>query len=263
MRHESRTHKNALDWFFDKNKSGVDILTKDNFTRNEWNNLFQLLNISHFNSICCFQNFNCSSCPETMAKRMQRRKRRREICGKVKTDVELGLICCDKFFDSAKSNCTEKSGETEGTLSSRLKAQGNLWRENLIKAQLRVFKWGKKMQRWTRVRRDLQRQWGTKNFWISLKKTKVKGNSYRLETQTSTVVEQYGHTISIFLLPACHILRKFFRMCDRDTVVNREKIGRSRCKYDYVVLCPLLFKLQFILIKIAQRIYIPPKISPS
>ena len=55
-----------------------------------------------------------------MAKTMQEEKGEEIIVAKVKTDVEAGLACCDKFFDRAKSNCTEKSGDTQGTLSTRL-----------------------------------------------------------------------------------------------------------------------------------------------
>ena len=77
MRHVSRTHKVALDWLFDRiildpkiqnwyidtKHQFADILYKDNFTRDEWNNLLQLFNISHFISFCCAQNLslNCSS----------------------------------------------------------------------------------------------------------------------------------------------------------------------------------------------------------
>ena len=65
MRHGSRTHRVALDWLFDginldpkiqikyidtKNQL-ADILTKGNFTRDEWNRLLCLFNISHFSSI--------------------------------------------------------------------------------------------------------------------------------------------------------------------------------------------------------------------
>ena len=54
MRHVSRTHKVALDWLFDRinldpknpnqihrhqKPTGRDILTKGNFTRDEWNHL--------------------------------------------------------------------------------------------------------------------------------------------------------------------------------------------------------------------------------
>ena len=76
MRHVSRTHRVALDWLFDRIKLDpkiqikyidtknqlADILTKGNFTRDEWNHLLCLLNISHFSSAVC---------SDTMAKRSQ------------------------------------------------------------------------------------------------------------------------------------------------------------------------------------------------
>ena len=69
MRHVSRTHRVALDWLFDrinldpkiqindvdiKNQLAV-ILTKGNFTRDEWNHLLCLFNISHFSSTNCLE----------------------------------------------------------------------------------------------------------------------------------------------------------------------------------------------------------------
>ena len=65
MRHVSRTHRVALDWLFDRinldskiqikyidtKNQLADILTKGNFTRDEWNHLLNLFNISHFSSI--------------------------------------------------------------------------------------------------------------------------------------------------------------------------------------------------------------------
>ena len=45
-RHVSRTHRVSLDWLLDI--IIADILTKGNFTRDEWNNLLHLFNISHF-----------------------------------------------------------------------------------------------------------------------------------------------------------------------------------------------------------------------
>ena len=67
MRHVSRTHRVALDWLFDRinldpkiqikyidtKNQLADILTKGNFTRDEWNHLLTLLNISHFSSTAC------------------------------------------------------------------------------------------------------------------------------------------------------------------------------------------------------------------
>ena len=67
MRHVSRTHRVALDWSFDRvnldskiqikyidtKKQLADILTKGNFTRDEWNHLLSMFNISHFSSTVC------------------------------------------------------------------------------------------------------------------------------------------------------------------------------------------------------------------
>ena len=67
MRHVSRTHRVALDWLFDRinldpkiqikyidtKNQLADILTKGNFTRDEWNHLLTLFNISHFSSTLC------------------------------------------------------------------------------------------------------------------------------------------------------------------------------------------------------------------
>ena len=67
MRHVSRTHRVALDWLFDRinldsklkikyidtNNQLADVLTKGNFTRDEWNHLLSFVNISHFSSTAC------------------------------------------------------------------------------------------------------------------------------------------------------------------------------------------------------------------
>ena len=67
MKHVSRTDRVALDWLFDRinldpkiqikyidtKNQLADILTKGNFTRDEWNHLLTLYNISHFSSTAC------------------------------------------------------------------------------------------------------------------------------------------------------------------------------------------------------------------
>ena len=65
MRHVSRTHRVALDWLFDrinldpkiqikyidtKNQLRRHLDQRGNFTRDEWNHLLTLFNISHFSS---------------------------------------------------------------------------------------------------------------------------------------------------------------------------------------------------------------------
>ena len=103
MRHVPRAHRAALDWLFDKihldprsisvltpNNRLADMLTKRNFTRDEWNNLLHLFNISHFSSICCTKNFSLKSCT-TMATRNSRLKRRKS-CVQVATSSDGYVI---------------------------------------------------------------------------------------------------------------------------------------------------------------------------
>ena len=95
----------------------ADMLIKGNFTRDEWNNLLLLFNVSHVSLICCSQNFSFDQLHGSDGENDARTERRREYCGKVKADVELGLTCLNKLFDSAKSDCVEKPGDTQNTLS--------------------------------------------------------------------------------------------------------------------------------------------------
>ena len=87
MRHVSRTHRVALDKLFDginldpkiqikyidtKNQL-ADTLTKGNFTRDEWNHLLNLFNISHFRS---------TACTAAMAKRAQQESGEERVTAK-------------------------------------------------------------------------------------------------------------------------------------------------------------------------------------
>ena len=94
MRHVSRTHRVALDWLLDRinlhskiqikyidtKNQLADILTKGNFTRDEWNHLLNWFNISHFSSTVC---------SAAMAKTSSTRIRRRTSHSKIKTYVEF------------------------------------------------------------------------------------------------------------------------------------------------------------------------------
>ena len=126
MRRVSRTHRVALDWLFDRinlvskiqiryidtKHQLADILTKENFTRDEWNNLLHLFNISHYHSTCCAENSSLKSCSKTMAKRMQEQK------GEIYSDV-LVFSCSDKFLIREKSDCIQKSGDTHSDKETR------------------------------------------------------------------------------------------------------------------------------------------------
>ena len=61
----------------------ADILTKGTFTRDEWNNLLHLNNISHFSSTCCAENSPALiSCSNKMANRVQEQKKEERIVAK-------------------------------------------------------------------------------------------------------------------------------------------------------------------------------------
>ena len=92
MRHVSRTHRFAVDWLFDRINLDpkiqicyidtklqlADMLTKGNFTGDEWNILLHLFNISHFSSACCIKNFSLVSF-STKAKRIQNKEEERVV----------------------------------------------------------------------------------------------------------------------------------------------------------------------------------------
>ena len=94
MRHVSRTHRVALDWLFDRinldpkiqikyidtKNQLADILTKGNFTRDEWNHLLTLFNISHFSSTACIA---------AMAKRAQQESGEGRVTAKFTTHDEF------------------------------------------------------------------------------------------------------------------------------------------------------------------------------
>ena len=151
---------------------------------------------------------------------------------KSRTDVELGLACCDKFFDCAKSNCIEKS---------------------MDKTQRRVLKCGKKMQTWTRARGD----WGAAekdqksvNFHENLKSTRKLVASGNSDIDGTGTIWPHNLHISTAYVP--HLEKVFSNARQR---YSPEQVDKMEC------LCPLLFKVQFNLGKITQSIHVPSRIK--
>ena len=108
MRHVSRTHRVALDWMFDRinldpkiqikyidTKSQLaDILTKWNFTRDEWNHLLTLFKISHLSSTCI----------GAMAKRAQQESGEGRVTAKSRPTMNLTARTPSFVSYSASSN---------------------------------------------------------------------------------------------------------------------------------------------------------------
>ena len=109
MRHVSRTHRVALDWLFDRinldtkiqikyidtKNQLADILTKGNFTRDEWNHLLSLFNISHFSS---------TACTAAMAKRAQQGSGEERFTAKSRPVMNLTARMPSVVSSSTSSN---------------------------------------------------------------------------------------------------------------------------------------------------------------
>ena len=109
MRHVSRTHRVALDWLFDRidldpkiqikyidtKNQLADILTKGNFTRDEWNHLLTLFNISHFSSTACIA---------AMAKRAQQESGEGRVTAKSRPMMNLTARTPSFVSSSASPN---------------------------------------------------------------------------------------------------------------------------------------------------------------
>ena len=106
----------------------ADILTKGNFTRDEWNNLLCLFNISHFSSLCCDKNFSLISCiTERMAKRMQEQSEENRTVAKSRPTT-TNLTCSDAT-SSSSVNSPDLRREARGCSKlqvDRLDYQGGL-----------------------------------------------------------------------------------------------------------------------------------------
>ena len=123
-RYFSRTHKVALDWLFDRKNLDTkiqiehigtknqlaDMLTKGNFTRDEWNHLSCLLNISHFNS---------TDCSEVMSKRTQKESGEERVTAKSKPMMNLNGL---------SESLGKTRHESQFSLSTRTKQHHRTWR---------------------------------------------------------------------------------------------------------------------------------------
>ena len=82
----------------------ADMLTKGNFTRDEWNHLLCLFSISNFSS---------TNCSEVMSKRTQKRFRWRKSHSKIEADDEFSFAMQRKDSWSACLYCITKPGENQ------------------------------------------------------------------------------------------------------------------------------------------------------
>ena len=124
MRHVSRTHRVALDWLFDRinldpkiqikhidtKNQLADILTKGNFTRDEWNHLLCLFNISHFSSTVC---------SEGMAKRTQQDSGEERVTAESRPMMSLIARAPSTLSSLASESPGKKSYESQSPWSAK------------------------------------------------------------------------------------------------------------------------------------------------
>ena len=124
IRHVSRTHRVALDWLFDRinldpkiqikhidtKNQLADMLTKGKFTRDEWNHLLCLFNISHFSS---------TDCSEAMAKRTQEESGEERVTAKSRPMMSLIARVPSTLSSSASESPVKRSYESQSPLSAQ------------------------------------------------------------------------------------------------------------------------------------------------
>ena len=92
----------------------ADILNKGNFTRDEWNHLLCLFNISHFSS---------TECSEVMSKRTQKDSGEERVTTKSKPMMNLVSRCSERTPDVLPSTASESLGKTRHESQSSLSLQ--------------------------------------------------------------------------------------------------------------------------------------------
>ena len=132
MRHVSRTHRVALDWLFDRinfdpkiqikyidtENQLADILTKGNFTRDAWNHLLCLFNISHFSS---------SVCSEGMSKRTQEEPGEDRVTAKTRPMMSLIAHSSERAPSALSYIASESLVKTRQESQSLLSAQAEMY----------------------------------------------------------------------------------------------------------------------------------------
>ena len=136
MRHVSRTHRVALDWLFDRinldpkiqikyidtKNQLADILTKGNFTRDEWNHLLYLFNISHFSS---------TACTATMAKRAQQGSGEERVTAKSRPMMNLTARMPSNVSSSTSVSLVKRSYGNQNPWSTIAEKEEGSGRPNI------------------------------------------------------------------------------------------------------------------------------------
>ena len=96
--------------YVDTKNQLADMLTKGNYTRDEWNHLLCLFNINHFSS---------AECSEVMSKRTQKESGEERVTAKSRPMMSLIARVPSTLSSSAPESSGKKSYESQSPLSMR------------------------------------------------------------------------------------------------------------------------------------------------
>ena len=221
MRHVSRTHWVALDWLLDRinldpkiqikyidtKNQLADMLTKGKFTRDEWNHLLCLFNISHFSS---------TDYSEVMSKKKTQKDSGEErVTAKSKSIMNFIARCSERTLDVIASTASARAWKTrhesQFPLSSRTEEHHRTRTES-------GWKFGEKCSYAHRqvdeqpskcLRLVTNVQWLS---WRSMSITKEQGDLLRMLTHQIHDVFQFGAAevfiwvayVRIWIRRSCH-----------------------------------------------------------
>ena len=96
--------------YIDTKNQLADMLTKGNFTRDEWNHLLCLFNISHFSS---------TDCSEVMSKRTQEESGKERVTAKSRPMMSLIARAPSTLSSSASESPGKRSYESQSPWSAK------------------------------------------------------------------------------------------------------------------------------------------------
>ena len=131
--------------YIDTKHQLADILTKGNFTRDEFNILLRLFNISNVSPVCCFE----TRCPISVSKRLQEGEGLKErVMAKSKSMITLVSRTVERSSTMPSSSASgSASGGSEKDIKMWvfLAAPVNRWQEMRRKTQPRALLCGDSM----------------------------------------------------------------------------------------------------------------------
>ena len=146
MRHVSRTHRVAFDWLFDRinldpkiqikyidtKEQLADILTKGNFTRDEWNHLLCLFNISQFIS---------TDCSGVMSKRLQQDSTEERVTAKSRPMMSLIARVPSNVSSSTSGSPGKRSYGNQDPWSTNAEKEERPGRPDVGRDRKTAFDW--------------------------------------------------------------------------------------------------------------------------